>query len=162
MNADRRILAACAGIAVAAGCTREPAVRTPANVAGEWAQVESNGKPLPGRHEDRGEGRVCVMEVVRSVITLNADGTFSNDGEARHWCGAEGEREVLEPRTIQAEGTFTLHGPRGDTIRLTNPQVEDAPAEYRVTAEGVIDGDEMVLEVRSPSASLGVARHRRQ
>ncbi len=155
----RAVRTSSAVLALQAGCGPEP-VRTPANVAGEWAQLDLNGDPLPARREDRFQGRVCVTEVVRSVIDLRADGTLTSSGESRAWCGMEGEPVVLAQRPFSVSGTFTLHGPRGDTIRMTTPEME---ASSRVPAiMGVIDGDEMALTLRTGQGPIGTARHRRQ
>lgn len=133
MKADRRVLVACAALLVLGGCERAP-VRTPANLAGEWVQLDVNGNPLPARREDRYQGRMCVTEVIRSVMALHADGTFTNTGESSRWCGMEGEPVVprLEPFTIT--GTYTLHGPRGDTIRITTPGMEVSSRRPRSSA----------------------------
>jgi hypothetical protein len=57
-------------------------------------------------------------------------------------------------------GTYTLHGPRGDTIRVTTPDMEVSPRRPQIV--GVIEGDEMLVTLTSAGSPSATSLHRRQ
>lgn len=119
----------------------EPRVHTAATVAGDWVMVERDGKRLPSTERRTWPGSLgtCTSTLIRSVLSLRADGSWSEETEARAWCDG-----VPAPDTSMVEhnaGRFQLRGLHGDTINLF-PQGADSTSRQK----GVIAGDELRLE----------------
>ena len=121
-------------IALLVGCDDE--VRTHANVAGEYVTVRANGEPLPMTIRDS----TSAIEMVRYVVTLREDGTFSTIADGRVTVPG-GKRE---PDQISEEGRFELRGPKGDSILLNSRQKAGDPR------RGVIKGERMTVEIAKP------------
>ena len=108
-------LVAAIVICCAGGEASAQRVRTPANVAGVYDMVERDGAPIPNRR--KAANPQCEIEIIRSVLTLRADGSADESVTSRLWC--DGKTEPEPTRTWTMAGGFRLSGPRGDSIVIT-------------------------------------------
>ena len=123
-------------LALLVGCA--DGVQTPVNVAGEYVTVRANGEPLPMTIRDS----TSAIEMVRYVITLREDGTFSTIADGR--ITVPGDK--TQPDQISQDGRFELRGPKGDSILLITRHQAGDPH------RGVLKGERMTLEIAKPGA----------
>lgn len=135
-------------LALAACGSGEPRVRTNGSVAGEYVLAERQGERLPHTMVVRdGHGRSCDVTVIRSVLTLHADGTWLEQGEGTSRCPGESA-----PRryAINDAGNYHLRGPAGDTVVLA----ETADGQPEQTATLVRDELRIVTPRPPPAEPL--------
>ena len=138
---------------IAGACTPHPAPRvsTPTTVAGEYAMVERNGGRLP--HVMPTAGGRCQTELVRSVLSLRADGTATEELEARVWCNGQPRPDTTF--AASSTGTFSL---RGDSITVTMDEAD--PPE--VMKGAVVRNELRVHDVTEPGHPTRSYRYVRQ
>ena len=118
-------------LALLVGCEDE--VRTPGSITGEYVTARANGEPLPMTIRDS----TSVIKMVRYIVTLREDGTFSTIADGR--ITVPGGKP--EPDQISQEGRFELRGPKGDSILLTTQHQAGDPR------RGVLKGEHMTVEI---------------
>lgn len=132
----------------------EPRVQTAATLAGDWVLVEREGQRLPATSHRTLPGiGTCTSVLIRSVVSLRADGTWTEEVEARTWC--DGSPEPDTSALERSSGRFELRGTRGDTINLFT--ADENPANHQ---KGVISGDELQLEYALPARNTTTIRYR--
>jgi hypothetical protein len=147
-RATPAVLIACTALLVLAGCGAEK--HTPRSVAGTWVQVELNGQTLPARFETQIREQVCVSEMVRNEMRLNADGSYITTGEVRSGCGPATGNPTLTTSPISDMGSYRLEGPMGDTIRLETPALARMNASSRPQVLGIFKGNELTITLTDP------------
>ena len=133
-----RIAGAASLCAVVACQDSTPRVRTSSNVAGEYVLVERDGKRLPHTMRVSDPRETCDITLIRDVLVLRPDGEYTGESEGYSQCNGRPRPDT--PVMHDYRGTFSLRGPRGDTIMLA--ELADTVVKQR----GVLRGDELRVD----------------
>jgi hypothetical protein len=133
-----RIAAAAGTCALIACQDSAPRVRTRSNVAGEYVLVERDGKRLPHTMHLSDPRETCDITLIRDVLVLRPDGEYTGESEGYSQCNDRPRPDTSVMHHYR--GTFSLRGPRGDTIVLA--ELADTELKQR----GVLRGDELRVD----------------
>jgi hypothetical protein len=145
--------AAVAGTCALIACQdAAPRVRTLSNVAGEYVMVERDGKRLPHTMHVPDPPNPCDFTLIRDVLVLRPDGEYT--GESESYSNCTGQPQPDTSVMDHYRGTFSLRGPRGDTIVLAEL------ATTEIKQRGVLRGDELRVEYEVLTAPRRTVRFR--
>lgn len=96
----------------------EQEVNTREQIAGEYVQMEHNGKRLPVTENvvSSAPNQECIYRLVRSTLRINPDGTYSHERDQTNGCREEGGSMETDRVLGEEVGRYELRGARGDTI----------------------------------------------
>jgi hypothetical protein len=129
-------------------------VRTNGTVAGEYVLLERNGKRLPHTLAVPSGGQRCTTTLIRLVMTLRADGTWSEDGQGHNDCPIktpEGAEIPDTSRIFHSAGRYELRGLRGDSLVMIDTMMPHLPPQ---TGVFVRDELRMILPLAPPDDTL--------
>ncbi len=132
-------LAAAASVCAVVACQNSvPRVRTQSNVAGEYVLVERDGQRLPHTMRVSDPRETCDITLIRDVLVLRPDGEYTGESEGYSQCNGPPRPDTSV--MLDYGGTFSLRGPRGDTIVLAER------GDTEIKQRGVLRGDELRID----------------
>ncbi|HEY0036838.1 MAG TPA: hypothetical protein VGB66_09135 [Longimicrobium sp.] len=100
--------------------------------------MERDGKRLPHTLHLSDPRETCDITLIRDVLVLRPDGEYKGESEGYSRCN--GAPRPDSSVMLHYRGTFSLRGPRGDTIVLA--ELADTVVKQR----GELRGDEMRVD----------------